>query len=292
MQVVVTGATGFIGPHVCRELLKQGKDVACLARRYSWLARIPSECRTGIGETRNVKSNIEYIAPKVDAVIHLATMYKKEYQSHEIPQLLEANIDFSTQVLIECAARGARLFIDTGSYMEHGRDTGPPFQEDEAMSPSNLYAASKVAFSVIAKSLCRDYGMEYRCLRLFSPYGPDDISNKFVPSLMRCIEAGSRLRILNGDDALDFTYVSDIARAYAMAVDAQCGSETINIASGVSTTLRSFIEIMERHCSKPIAYFSEPTREPKCVLANISKAKRLLGWEPMIGIEQGIHNLF
>lgn len=287
--VLVTGGTGFIGQNVCRMLVDNGLRVIALVRGSAW-NQLPPGCATphSIWTAFN--------GPQIDAVIHLATHYQRESGELAIGQMFDTNVGFASSVLSCAIEHRVPLFINTGSFMEYESPgvIHPSMNEGTPLLPINTYAVTKASFHLLAQAMCRNTGTSYTCLRLFSPYGPCDRSDKIIPATISDLLANRQITPLRAPhNMLDFVFVQDVVDAYwrvlqqHMEAPGTVDRQTFNIGSGQSIELSEVVNTIRRLLGKAPEVFGTIPRTLR-VTADITQANRWLGWTPRTSLEEGL----
>ena len=303
MRVLVTGSAGFIGSRVATLLIEQGHEVRGIdnmndaydVRMKHWrnenlLAPGSVEWMKGdITDRHTVNTLIGEFRP--DAVINLAARAGVR-QSIENPWVYyETNVTGTLNLLEACKDVGVTRFLLASTSSVYGENE-MPFSEDApietVLSP---YATSKKA----AEELCRLYwhlfDFDITVFRFFTVYGPSGRPDMSLFRFVKWIAEEEPLQ-LNGDGTQqrDFTHVDDVAKGVVAALDRQPGFETINLGSDRPVELNAVIDEIESALGK-IATIERhpfhPTDVP-ATWANISRARELLGWEPQVGLKEGV----
>lgn len=211
-KAIITGATGYIGSHVVRELLRNG-----------WKVSIISQPEFGYDNISDIKDKLEIfeysgcIADLIqffrysdaDVVMHLAAAVITNYTSEQVSVLINSNIAFGTQILEAMKQSSVNLFVGTGSYWQN-------FNSDD-YNPVDLYAATKEAFEKILQYYVDACGIRAITLRLYDVYGEDDRRPKLWTLLRDIAGTGRVLDISAGDQYLDMIHVQDVAKAFIAA---------------------------------------------------------------------------
>ena len=302
MSLLVTGCAGFIGSQVCGTLLSEGKTVIGLdnmndaydVRLKEWrLSRIRDNPdftfhRVDITDQKAIRDTIEDAS--IDAVINLAARAGVR-QSLEMPHTYyETNVTGVLNLLQLCKNRGIEKFVQASTSSVYGEGKRP-FQEgqntDRCLSP---YAASKKA----AEALCYAYrylhGMDVTVLRYFTVYGPAGRPDMSIFRFVKWISEGEPVQLYgDGEQERDFTYVNDIAQG-TLAALAPMGFEIINLGSDRPVTVKSVIASIEGILAKnaKVEWFPRHPADVPATWADISTARRLLGWEPTTTLEDGL----
>lgn len=297
-RVLVTGATGFIGSHLTRRLLKEGAEVHVLFRKNSNQFRIKDIIGNlivwyaDLTDYPSICSCIRDSRPQI--VFHLATFRNVERNLELIDPMIDTNIKGTTNLLkaiinekiaIEC-------FINTGTCEEYG-DAPVPFREDQREIPVSPYSTSKVAATYFCQMFYKIAGLPIITLRPFLTYGPFQEIDMFIPSLItHCIQRKD-FPMTEGDQTREFNYVDDVVEAYLLASICQDAiGEVINIGNGVEYKIRymaeKIIEMMENPIKLLIGALPKRPGETKRFFCNNEKAKKLLGWLPKVNIEEGL----
>jgi nucleoside-diphosphate-sugar epimerase len=189
-----------------------------------------------------------FASNKPDIIIHLATCYRKYHTATDISEMISTNIDLPTQIAQLAVQHGVKYYINTGTFFEYDfSDT--PLQETSREQAFNLYASTKQAFNNVLKYYTEQYDFRALTIRLFSPYGPGD-NEKFIPVVIRSLEKGMEMSLVNSTQRLNFTYVEDIVDAYMLAIDKiaylKNSYEIINVAPSESTSLIDVIRVLEQ----------------------------------------------
>jgi UDP-glucuronate 4-epimerase len=303
LRVLVTGSAGFIGSRVATLLIEQGHEVRGIdnmndaydVRMKHWrnenlLAPGSVEWMKGdITDRDTVNTLIGEFRP--DAVINLAARAGVR-QSIENPWVYyETNVTGTLNLLEACKDVGVTRFLLASTSSVYGENE-MPFSEDApietVLSP---YATSKKA----AEELCRLYwhlfDFDITVFRFFTVYGPSGRPDMSLFRFVKWIAEEEPLQ-LNGDGTQqrDFTHVDDVAKGVVAALDRQPGFETINLGSDRPVELNAVIDEIESALGK-IATIERhpfhPTDVP-ATWANISRARELLGWEPQVGLKEGV----
>lgn len=286
--VLVTGATGFIGSHLARELVSQKHTVAILKRRASDVWRIKdiwNDIYSYNVEDGSDKAFSEL--KKIDAVLHFATSYGIR---ETFSETISSNIAWPASLLQLAAEASCRVFINADTFFS---------RPNTNYSHLSTYALSKRQFTELGREATKKWPMKYVNLRLEHVFGTFDDNSKFVPNLIRqLLSPPSDLSFTEATNRRDFIYVKDVATAAALLV---CKAEElpnsyseIEVGTGQSIAVKDFIETAHKlSASKSKLIFGAlPMRSGEILdsRADLSPLTRL-GWEPKFSLENGLHEI-
>jgi len=299
-KVLVTGATGFIGSNLVRRLLKGGYEVYILIRAQSDLWRIEDikdRLRIHTASLENyaeLDKAVSEIKPEI--IFHLATYGGFSSQS-EPDRIISTNVIGTMNLFRACLKTGFSLFVNTGSSSEYGIKDHPMSEEDE-LETITYYGATKAALSVFFSKIAKSQNLNIVTFRPFGVYGYYEEKDRLVSYLILSCLRNKNPELSTPSSVRDFIFVDDLIDGYMAAIDKEgVGGEIFNLGAGVQYSVgevaRFVIELSGKNL-KPI-YGKRPSTqkmEPNCWVAEISKAKRMLGWEPRHDIRQGLKKDF
>lgn len=306
MTILLTGAAGFIGSHVAERLLADGHFVIGIDDFNDYYdPRFKREsiqsCLTNarftlyemdICDAKNLEQ--VFSTHTIDSIIHLAARAGVR-SSITQPLLYEQTNIHGTYALLE-QARLAKVqeFIFASSSSLYGNQTKIPFSEtDPITQPISPYAATKAADELIAYTYHHLYHMNCVGLRFFTVYGergrPDMAPYQFVNAIL---QQQPIRRYGNGSAERGFTYITDIVNGIVACVQKNLGYEIINLGHPQSITINEFIALIERISGKQAVIDEQPSQpgEVRKTCADITKAQRLLDWNPTTSLENGLSN--
>ena len=304
MRVLVTGGAGFIGSHVCERLLEDGHEVVIVDDLNDFYP--PADKRRNLAEVRRVgparihETDITDVAgidavferEAPEAIIHLAARAGIRPSIQE-PLLYESTNVRGTMVLLEAARRrGLKKFVFASSSSVYGVTNTVPFSEEDHLNlPISPYAATKIAGEKICYTYSHLYGLRVICLRLFTVYGPRQRPDLAIHKFARLIHRGERIPVFgDGASGRDYTYVGDIVEGIVQALHRDFAYEVVNLGNSHPVPLREMIETLSAAMGQrpEIERLPDQPGDVPITYADISKARRLLGYEPGTEFEEGI----
>jgi UDP-glucose 4-epimerase len=300
-SVLVTGATGFIGSHLVRRLVRDGATVHCLVRPGSnaeRIADVAAKCQPWSGDLRDPVSLTRSAAgaqPKI--VFHVAGVTSGRQPGNEFEQIeraLEGNLK-GTINLLEAVRRAdipLERFVATGGLEEYGVGVSP-YDEAQRESPVSPYSASQAATTHFCQMLQRRLQLPIVTLRPALTYGPAQSVDFFIPALiMRCLQGGD-FDMTNGQQRRDLLYVEDLVDAYLRAALApRVVGEVINVGSGVAALVgevaTAVVQLSGARTRLRMGVIPERVTEIAHLVCRNDKAARLLGWQPVTSLTEGL----
>jgi UDP-glucuronate 4-epimerase len=308
LRVLITGGAGFIGSHLCEVLLERGDEVHCLDNFDPFYSREQKEANLEKvlasprfhfveGDFRRaalVRRLLRDVQPQ--AVVHLGAKVGVRPSVEDPLGYVSSNVTGTSILLDACRHAGVTKFLFASSSSVYGDDSPAPTREDTPASrPASPYAATKKACEEMAHAFYRVAGIDAICLRYFTVYGPRQRPEMAIHKFARYLAAGRAVPVYgNGRLVRDYTYISDAIGGTVAALDLLLRThpcfEIINLASGRMVELNELLNIIERvFGSMPlIRYEDRPAGDVERTWGDISKARRLLGYEPRVSIEEGI----
>lgn len=302
---LVTGAAGFIGSRTSQMLIEQGHSVVGIDNindaydprmkeyRLKKLQTLPGFKfhKRDISE----RSVIDLFKDeKFDGVINLAARAGVRYSVENPWAFLESNVNGTLNMLEVCRQFGCKKFILASTSSIYGEN--PPYPTPETASssePMQPYAASKKGAEALAHSYHHLYDIDVTILRFFTVYGPAGRPDLAMFRFVQWILEGQPVRI-NGDgnQSRGFTYIDDIARGTIAALK-PLGYEIINLGGHEVITINQLVEMVEELTGKSanVQYGPPNLADMFTNQADVSKARRLLGWEPQVNLRDGLSNL-
>ena len=304
-RFLVTGGAGFIGSHLVDRLLALEPARLVVIDNFhefynpqiKW-ANIASHLQHSA--YRLVEADIcDYAAMKsvfaeesFDAIIHLAARAGVRPSLSEPRAYQETNIAGTFNLLDLAQRNGVKRFIFGSSSSVYGPAAQPPFKEDAPLSPISPYAATKAAGELIAHTYSHLYGMQIVCLRFFTVYGARQRPDLAIHKFARLIAAHRPIPVYgDGTSERDFTYIDDILSGIEAALRYDATPfEIINLGESQTITLNRLIELLEESLGEQAIIERHPPQpgDMPRTHADISKAQRLLGYQPTTPIEVGI----
>ncbi len=307
LNILVTGCAGFIGSKVASLLLDMGHTVwgvdnltqphhSCLQRwRLNTLRQRPGFTfhRLDISDPEPLKPIFQGGSQRgqVSRVINLGALAGVRGSVANPRAYYETNVLGTLNLLELCREFGVGKFVLASTSSVYGGGVTGPIAEDAPSSqPLSPYAASKKAAETLLHSYHHLYGIDAMVLRYFTVYGPAGRPDMSIFKFIRSVTEDEPITIYgDGTQQRDFTYVNDVARGTAAAL-ALSGYEAINLGNGRPVALNDIIRMIEDAVgqSAQIQYQERHPADPMMTWANISRARNLLGWVPVVGIEEGI----
>lgn len=294
--VLVTGGTGFLGSHLVRRLVADGAEVHLLVRPTSPLARLEGSAEAVAchpGDLRDLERLRAVVAAaRPVKVFHLAAYTNVVRTFDNADEVLDVNLRGTINLLRAIAATGCDCFVYTGTCEEYG-DNPVPFREDQAPNPVSPYSASKVAATLFCQMYHRTLGCPVVLLRPFLTYGPHQAENRFIAQAIAAALRDEAFPLTGGAQGREFNYVDDIVEGFVRAATTPAAlGALINLGNGVQYRMREVAELIFRlagSTARP-AVGALPYRpvESWDFYCDSSKARRLLGWEPKVGLEEGL----
>lgn len=295
-SALVTGAGSFIGYEVVRRLINMSVSTHVLVRPNSNTNRledlpIPPQIHITDGSWTSLNSILEHIAPEI--VFHFAGAYNREEKPRDIPNLIQSNIQFATQLLdaicrVNSNIRIIKGVINTGSYFQYFNSTNAVL---------NLYAATKNAFEKIAAYYSQRYTLPVTTLVLFDIYGPRDWRAKLLPAIHKAQLSGKVLDLPKNDLILNFVHSDDAVSSFITAAEKLISiPDDVNlhnyaVRSLTDIKISEIVELFERIGGAPLktnwGKWTASDREIKLPW----KGPILPGWKPKISLKDGIKQL-
>ena len=309
--ILVTGACGFIGWKVCERLLAGGATVVGVdnlddaydVRLKQWrLAQLQGRPgfafhRVDISDRAGVRSfgQSSRKSGRVDAVVNLAARAGVRRSVTDPWAYVAANVNGTVNLLELCRELDVGSFVLASTSSLYGEDTPAPFREDADTSrPLSPYAASKKAAEAVTYSYHSLHGLDVTVVRFFTVYGPAGRPDMSLFRFVQWISEGREVVVFgDGTQRRDFTYVGDVANGVRAALTAARGYEIINLGSDKPIVLNDAIRLIEQLVGREAVVRYEP-RHPadvEATWADISKARRLLGWQPETDFAAGVGEL-
>ncbi|MEF3694925.1 MAG: NAD-dependent epimerase/dehydratase family protein [Candidatus Cloacimonadota bacterium] len=306
-NILVTGAAGFIGSHLCERLLEEGYAVYGLdnfdpfyepslkRRNLSGVLHHPSFTliEADIREADRLQAIFELY--DFDAIIHLAAMGGVRH-SIRYPELFaEVNVSGTLNLLEAAKTKEIKPFIYASSSSVYGKTGTIPFAETDSVDhPISPYAATKKAAELMCYTWHHLYDLSVMCLRLFSVYGPRQRPDLAISSFSRNLQAELPVPIFgDGSSGRDYTYIDDTIEGIYRAlnyIENHRVYEVINLGSSESISLSAMMAYLEELSGKK--FIREPQLLPfedmQLTLADLSKARSLLDYQPKVSFSEGI----
>ena len=295
---LVTGAAGFIGSHLAEELVRRGERVRAVdsfvTGKRANLAHLSSvELIEGdLADLSVAKRAVEGI----DYVLHQAAIPSVPRSVEDPVTSNRANIDASLNVLVAARDAGVRRLVYAGSSSAYGNTPTLPKIETMPTNPLSPYALQKLVAEQYCQMFTRLYGLETVTIRYFNVFGPrQDPSSPYsgvISLFIRGLVEGHQPTIYgDGGQTRDFTYVANVVDGVLRACTASgVSGEVINVATGGRISLNQLFQAVKDLTGASVepAYASERAGDVRDSQADISKARRLLGYEPSVTLEQGL----
>ena len=300
MRVLVTGGAGFIGHHLANELRRQQHYVRVLDDLSSGdPERLEPSINFNRGDVNDIPK-LWALLQGIDVVFHLAARVSVPASVLYPRQYNEVNVGGTVALLEACRDVGVTRVVFASSATVYGEQPEQPVSEAVWPRPVAPYAVSKLAAEQYLFSMGHSNGFETVALRIFNAYGPGQqmppAHPPVIPQFMHQIMGGGSVIVFgDGTQTRDFVYVDDVVAALiAAATAAQVDREIINVGSGQETMLNDLIaRIGSVVGAKPsILYNREAGGGVTRLVADISKARRLLAWRPSVELAAGLRKLY
>jgi UDP-glucose 4-epimerase len=284
-KVLITGASGFIGMHLCERLLKEGAEVHAVYRTQNppedsraqwWQADLSDE-----GSVRGLFRDI-----RPDLIFHLASHVKGAPNLEHVLPTFRSNLQSTVNLLTLAAEQGCKRMVITGSLAE-------PEPQNGELFPSAPYAAAKWASSGYARMFHALYKLPVVIARVFMVYGPaqQDLT-KLVPYVILSILRGETPKISSGGRPVDWIYVSDVVDGFmALAERPGIDGGTFEIGSGSLISIREIVQqlaaVVDPKAKVEFGALADRPLEPTRI-ANIAETLAKLGWKPKVSLQEGL----
>ena len=302
-KILVTGADGFIGSHLTEELVRQGYSVKAFVlynsfNSWGWLDHSPKEILESLevfsGDIRD-PYGVKEAMKGCDIVLHLAALIAIPYSYHSPATYVDTNVKGTLNVVQAARELDIKKVVHTSTSEVYGTAQFVPITEAHPLQGQSPYSASKIGADQIALSFYQSFNTPVSIIRPFNTYGPRQSARAVIPTVITQIANGTRKIKLGAlHPTRDFNYVKDTVRGFiAIAESEKSIGEVINIGSNFEISIGDTVQLIAEAMGVEIEIETDEVRlrpdksEVNRLWADNTKAKQLLGWEPLYGGREG-----
>jgi UDP-glucuronate 4-epimerase len=308
MNILVTGGAGFIGSHLVEKLLVKNHRIIVIDNFDPFYDSSIKE--RNLDQAKNFKNFKLYrndildeqalhkifTENSFDLIVHIAAKAGVRPSIANPSAYYQTNVQGTVNLLEKCKQHGIKKFIFASTSSIYGNNEKVPFSENDPVDfPISPYAATKKAAELICYTYYHLYHIDIHALRFFTVYGPRQRPDLAIHKFFKLIWQNKPIQLYgDGSTSRDYTYIDDIIDGVLKSIEGLSGFEIINLGESQTITLRHLVEVIEQILGKK-AYKEFLPMQPGDVrqtFADISKAKRLLGYDPHTSIEQGLADFY
>jgi len=302
-KVLVTGAGGFIGSHLIERLIDLGADVKGFARynsRNDWglLEIIPSQKLDSLqiisGDLQDYDAVFSAVRD-VDVIFHLGSLISIPYSYIRPRDTIENNILSTLNILTAARDLGVEKVVHTSSSEVYGTALYVPIDEKHPLQGQSPYSASKIGADKIAESFYCSFDLPVATIRPFNTYGPRQSARAIIPTIITQAIEQEKIKLGSLFPTRDYTFVKDTVNGFIRTAESKSSiGEVINIGSNFEISMGDLAQRISSLLNKDIKIVQDSSRvrplksEVKRLWCDNAKAKRLLGWEPQVSLDEGL----
>jgi UDP-glucuronate 4-epimerase len=304
MIILVTGAAGFIGSHVCGHFLKTGNEVVGIDNFDSFypkklkllnLAQLQSEEKFNFYEADIRDSDALdkiFSAHAIGCVIHLAAKAGVRPSIQSIGEYYDVNVNGTIAILEAMRAHNVKRMLFASSSSVYGNNSKVPFAESDFVdNPISPYASTKKSGELLCHVYCHLHGMDITCLRFFTVFGPGQRPDLAIHKFTRLIDEGKPIPYFgDGTSSRDYTFILDIVNGIDCAINNLGGYKLFNLGESRIIKLAELVAMLENALGKKAVLEQLPYQPGDVMItyADISKARSEIGYKPAYTMSKGI----
>ena len=302
-RVAVTGAGGFIGSHLVEALVAEGAEVTAVVRYNSRgddgnLRFVDEAVRRSLRMERIDLADLEATRQALkgaEVVFNLAAFVGIPYSYANPHDTVLNNVQATVNVLAVARENGVERLVQTSTSEVYGSARQVPIPETHPLQPQSPYSASKIATDNIALSYHYAFQLPVSVVRPFNTFGPRQSARAVIPTVIMQALTGSEIKLGTTTTTRDFTYVADTVRGFLLAGSSPASvGEVVNLGTGREISIADVVKMIAGQLGKSARVVEDSgrlrpqTSEVSRLCADISKARRLIGYEPKVKLEEGI----
>jgi len=301
-KALVTGADGFIGSHLTEMLVAQGYTVKALAQynsfnSWGWLDSIA--CLDAVevvtGDVRDPHF-CKLLTRDTEVIFHLAALIAIPYSYVAPDSYVDTNIKGTLNICQAAKENGVSRVIHTSTSEVYGSARYVPIDEQHPLQPQSPYSASKIAADAMAMSFYNAFNLPLTVARPFNTFGPRQSARAVIPTIISQIAAGKKqIRLGDVSPTRDFNYVEDTCRGFIALAEAENTiGETVNIGSGREISVFDTLNLIKQSMAGDVEFIVDEQRlrpeksEVSRLCCDNRKIRMLTGFEPQVGLEEGL----
>jgi len=300
-HVLVTGAGGFIGSHLTERLVELGADVCAFVHynalgSWGWLDQsvVRDSLQVMAGDVTD-RDSVRQAMQGREIVFHLAALIAIPYSYQAPLSYVRTNVEGTLNILQAARDAGVERVLHTSTSEVYGTAQRVPIDEMHPLQGQSPYSASKIGADKMAEAFYRSFGLSVVTVRPFNTFGPRQSERAVIPTIIAQLFAGQAVRLGNLSPTRDLNFVTNTVDGFVLSASTpKANGQTINIGSGNEISIGDLAQLIARLMQKPIHIEGEDARirpqgsEVERLLANNQLARKLLGWEPRINLEDGL----
>ncbi len=307
MRILVTGAAGFIGSHLCERLCGRGDQVVGFDSfdpfyprevKQRNLTALRGDARFTLveGDIRDPEAlKRAFATARPEVVVHLAALAGVRPSLMDATRYADVNVTGTQRIIDAVREHGARRLVFASSSSVYGLDSQPPFKEsDPCLKPVSPYASTKRSGELLLFTAHHLYALDITCLRFFTVFGPRQRPDLAIHKFARRIAAGQPIELFgDGSTSRDYTFIDDIVDGVVASVDqaaSEPGYRIYNLGGSRPVPLSKLVELLAAALGKQplVTYGLEQPGDMKRTLADVTLSRQALGYAPKVSMEDGI----
>jgi len=304
MKILITGADGFIGSHLCEKLVKQGHEVKAFVHynsfnSYGWIdsveKKIQDKLKIFSGDIRD-ENLVRKAVKGNEIVIHLAALIGIPYSYESPKSYYETNVKGTLNILQAAKDLKVKKIIHTSTSEVYGTAKYLPIDEKHPIDGQSPYSASKIAADQMAISFYKSFGTPVSIMRPFNTYGPRQSARAIIPTIiLQFLNGNKKIKLGSTNTTRDFSYIDDTVNAFIKSITAKkINGEIINLGSGSEVSIEELVRIIASEMKIKYEIIKDKKRvrpsksEVNRLLSKNSKAIKKLKWKPKYIARKGL----